>query len=323
MGIHVTKGGMLTVVQDLGRFGYQSYGFIVSGAMDAFAMKIANITVGNPENEAVLEMNFVGPTLLFEENMVISLFGADMLPEKNGEAIAHGKPISVKKGDVLRFHAAVKGSRCYLAVKGGFDLPPVLNSKSTHLSAKIGGFHGRKLESGDRIPIRQPSRILPVSWVIGNSYRHYIGTEDHTIRFVKGRQYDWFTEEAISRFQNEKFQITPQSDRMGYRLEGPSLSLKKSKELITEGATFGSIQVPPNGQPIILMADRQPTGGYPKIGQVIQADLPKLSQMRPGDTIQFQQISLKEAQQILIQVHRELAYLKAAVKLKWRDVAYV
>lgn len=323
MAIHITRGGLLTSVQDLGRFGYQSYGFIVSGAMDAFAMKIANIAVGNHENEAVLEMNFVGPSLLFEEDMVISLFGADMQPKLNGETIPHGKPISVKKGDVLRFHAATKGSRCYLAVKGGFELPSVLNSRSTYLSAKIGGFQGRKLESGDRIPIRKPSQLPPVSWRIGNHYQHYIGTEDHTIRFVKGRQYDWFTEEAISKFRTESFQITPQSDRMGYRLQGSALRLKKNKELVTEGATFGSIQVPPNGQPIILMADRQPTGGYPKIGQVIQADLPKLSQMKPGDWIQFKEISLKEAQQLLMKAHRELTYLKAAVNLKWREIDYV
>lgn len=318
MAIKVIKSGLYTTIQDLGRTGWQGFGIPVGGAMDQTAARLVNILLGNNEKEAVLEMTFVGPTLQFEEEATIAIFGANMSPSLNETAISHSKPIRVSKGDILKFGAAKKNARCYLSIKGGFVISKTLHSKSTLTSAGIGGINGKALRSDDVLPFNHSPHSDRLNWGFSYKLENYLHNDD-TIRFTKGRQYDWFTDESKQQFIDLDFSITPDSNRMGYRLSGPSINVMEQKELITEGTAFGTIQIPPEGQPIILMADRQPTGGYPKIGEVIQCDLPRLSQMRPGDKLRFKEVSLLEAQQILLNHSRDFSELKAACTLKWRD----
>ncbi|WP_048600824.1 5-oxoprolinase subunit C family protein [Rubeoparvulum massiliense] len=323
-GIRITKSGLLTTIQDLGRLGYQSRGVNASGAMDTYAMKLANLLVGNNEQEAVLEMTLIGAHMVFEEERVVALTGANMSPTLNHQKVELGMPITVKVGDELRLKSASTGCRTYLAVQGGFALPDVLNSKSTSLKAKIGGFQGRPLEVGDVLLLQRSSHSTThLNWKLSPWLFHYMDEEMPIIRYIQGRQYHWFTEETHQLFNQASFTISPQSDRMGYRLEGPPLQLKVQQELLTEGTAFGTIQVPPNGQPIILMADRQPTGGYPKIGNVIQVDLPKLSQLPPGRKLRFQEVSIQEAQQLLRQQDKLLRCICRAIRLKKEEYGHV
>ncbi|MBP1913829.1 antagonist of KipI [Lederbergia galactosidilyticus] len=321
MSIKVMKPGMQTTIQDLGRYGGQSLGISVCGAMDQWAARIANILLNNYEDEAVLEMTFQGPTLAIEEDLILAIFGADMNASWNEKKLPQGKPIFAKKGDVLSFGYARDGVRAYLAVKNGFFLEKVLDSYSTDVKAKIGGLNGRPIKEGDILPAKGMLPPLPPNqsfpYYIDNNY---LDKNDSPIRFIRGRQYHWFSKESLQTFESSSFTIEPDSDRMGYRLSGPTLERKESKELMTEGTTFGSIQIPPNGQPIILMADRQPTGGYPKIGEVIRSDLPRLSQMRPGSKLSFQEISLQAAYQKTRKQLGDLEVIKKACHLKWNEI---
>ncbi|MBS4219753.1 biotin-dependent carboxyltransferase family protein [Bacillus sp. FJAT-49711] len=315
MTITLIKSGAFTTIQDLGRNGWQAYGMPVGGAMDRMAARFANILLGNDENEAVLEMTLVGPTIQFNENTIISIFGANMAPKIFGKMIEIRKPISIKKGDIITFGAAQSGVRTYLAVKGGFSLPKILGSKSTNVRANIGG----PLQTGDVIQLNHSYSTNHFSWGLSFKLENYIHDRHVPIRYVKGPQYDLFTEETKQALLESAFAISLHSDRMGYRLTGPKLSTNQKVELTTEGTTFGSIQVPPSGEPIILMADGQPTGGYPKIGQIINVDLPRLSQIRPGEYIRFKEISLIEAQKQMLDQHKEFTAIKTACLIKWRD----
>ena len=318
MGLKIVEPGLLTTIQDNGRNGFQSYGFSVSGAMDALAMKLANVLVNNDENEAVLEMSFLGPTITFEKNVIIAITGANMSPKINQSSIPLGKPVFVNSGDTLQLRTAKKGVHSYLAVKGGFDIAKTLGSASTSMNAKIGGISGNKLEALDSIPINKESHYRSFNWMLSHEWLNYMNSTP-IIHFITGRQYNWFTESAKQTFISKSYQVTPKSNRMGYRLDGPGLALNKQMELLSEGTTFGTIQVPPNGKPIVLMADRQPTGGYPKFGQVIQTDLPKLSQLRPNQPFYFKQVSLDESVRWLFNHHYKLSKLRAFINLKWKE----
>lgn len=320
MGILILKPGVFTSIQDQGRIGGQAFGISVNGVMDKKSAQIANMLVGNNINEAVLEMTIIGPTLHFKEDMIIAIVGASMNPTLNGKKIKQGRPIQVNKGDTLSIGKAIQGVRTYLSVKGGFIIPKIFNSKSTNNIANFGGFFGRPLKAGDQIPIATPFKIGRLSW--GLYTRGHFPINSHIIHFIRGRQYDWFTSEAKQTWLHSQFTISKDSNRVGYRLLGPTLETNKKQELATEGTTFGSIQVPSNGHPIILMADRQPTGGYPKIGEVISVDLPKLSQLKPGDHVQFIEVSLKEAHKLLVQEHKEQVKLQIACQLMWKRKLY-
>nr|WP_249310481.1 biotin-dependent carboxyltransferase family protein [Bacillus sp. FJAT-49736] len=296
---------MLTTLQDSGRTGFQRFGFVVSGAMDSWAMQLANSCLGNNQNEAVLEMTLLGATFEFEADTEVCFCGANMNPTLNGKPVYNGTPISVKKGDILEFHNAEHGCRAYLAVKGGFISEDILHSKSTYIKAGI----GKKLEAGDRLLIREIPMTANKKWRLSPSLFTYINSE--TIRFTEGRQYGWLSPNA---FETRSYQVEVNSDRMGYRLNGDPVFLQEKRELITEGAAFGTIQIPPNGQPIILMVDRQPTGGYPKIGEVITADLPKIAQRKPGDFIRFQKVSIQEAQATLLERNKLLNMLQTIIR---------
>lgn len=323
MGVIVQKPGLLTTIQDLGRYGYQRHGIMVSGVMDTFSMKLANILVGNDEKEAVLEITLMGPTLHFLVDSIISISGANLSPTINGAPVSMYQPLIVKQGDTLEFGAVQYGSRSYIAFKGGIQVNKVLGSKSTCLSAKFGGFDGRALLKEDILPISNFSVISEkkLNWRLSPYFKQLLFSTD-SIRFIKGRQYHLFTGDSQKILQSASYSLTKDSNRMGYRFEGPELRLSIQQEIVTEGVAFGSVQVPANGQPIILMADRQTTGGYPKIAQIISVDLPRLAQLKTADSITFSEVTIQEAQQLALQQQNEIRVLIKIIKDKWKARGY-
>lgn len=324
--ITIHKPGLLSSIQDLGRYGFQKYGVIASGAMDPFAHRIANLLVGNPEYMPTIEMTLIGPTIQFHQNTLMAICGGNLCPTINDIPVPLWRAVYVKEGTILRFGSAQTGCRAYLAVAGGFSIPKIMNSTSTYLRAKIGGFFGRTLKAGDQILINHPSKL---SVTIMQQIDHTKGkdpftkmnssvssdlipnsTRNPTIRVMDGRHYSFFTKDSQEAFYSEPFNITSQSDRMGYRLQGPTLRLTNNHEMLSEAVAFGTIQVPANGQPIILLADRQTTGGYPKIGQMATVDFSLIAQAKPGEDVYFTNISHDEAQKLYLEKEVKMNLLK-------------
>lgn len=295
----VVRPGLLTTVQDLGRYGFRRFGMPVSGAMDSFALRVGNRLVGNPDGAAALELTVQGSELQFETEAVIAVTGADLSAKLNGEPVPLWTALRVARGATLRFGERRRGARAYLAVAGGIEVPLVLGSRATHLSSQTGGFAGRALAKGEQVvggppPPGAATRIgqaVPTSMLPPYS-------SAPTVRVILGPQEEWFADEAIATLGGGRYTVTPQSDRMGYRLIGPPLVHVRSTEMVSDATPPGALQVPPNRQPILLMADGQTTGGYPKIAVVISADLPLAAQLLPGDTISFAIIKVGEAQAI-------------------------
>lgn len=306
--IDVINGGILTLIQDSGRYGYQELGIPTSGVMDDYNYRLANILVGNKLDEAVLEMTYFGPTLKFNEDLTLAITGSDMNPKINGQPAPMFETIKVKAGDTLQFGIANEGVRGYLAFGGSIDVPLVNGSKSTHIKTKMGGIDGRALKPKDTLNIigskdktmrRIPENYLP-------KFNHC-----NLLRVVLGPQDDYFTEKGIhDLFRSGGYQVTKDFDRMGIRLKGTSIEHKETADIISDGTTFGSIQVPANGQPIILVADRQTTGGYTKIGNVITPDLHKLAQMSFLDKILFQKVTIDEAQKATLDYRNKFETIK-------------
>ncbi|MGG4268379.1 biotin-dependent carboxyltransferase family protein [Peribacillus simplex] len=323
MGLSVIKPGLLTSIQDLGRKGFQQHGVIVSGAMDAYSLRIANMLVGNKEGEAALEITLIGPTLKIEKNCLIAITGGNLSPTIDSQTVPMWKPVYVKKGTILRFSGCKSGCRSYLSVAGGYAISEVMNSKSTYLRGEIGGYKGRALKVNDVVDFNVTSTIpnnrefkeafTTSKWFVND--KEFMPSRMPVIRFIDGSQYDYFTDSSKVRFTENLFKVSNQSDRMGYRISGPLLELNEKRELLSEAVTNGSIQVPPDGNPIILLADSQTTGGYPKIAQVITADLPMIAQIKPGESIQFSRVTLKEAEQLFLQKEQQLKELKASISL--------
>lgn len=314
--MEISKPGLLTTVQDLGRFGSQQYGVIVSGAMDAMSYRLANMLL-KQSHTAVLEFTLMGPTILFTQPTVIALTGADFQPLLNGVTCPMWRPVAIQAGDQLKLATARKGARGYLAVQGGLQIPDVLQSKSTYLRGGLGGYEGRALQKGDVLAyqsLKTPSTTC--KWFV--DYKDVVCFEGQVkIRVMQGTEWEMFTHNSIEQFTATTYTITKDADRMGYCLVSETILIRQEQvELLSEAVTFGTIQVPPNGQPIILMADRQTTGGYPKIAQVATIDLPKLAQLQPGQIIQFEWISVKQAQQLLIAREIFLKKLQAFIALK-------
>ncbi|MED4906586.1 biotin-dependent carboxyltransferase family protein [Parageobacillus thermoglucosidasius] len=321
--IQVIHSGFFTTVQGKGRFGYQKAGVSVGGAMDSFASRLANLLVGNDADEATLEITMNGPTLRFDTDALIAICGGSFRCTLNSEPVSMWKPLFVRKGDVLSIGACQSGYRAYVAFAGGLNVPPVMNSRSTYVQAGIGGFHGRALRSGDVLPLRAPVITIqekPVRWGIAFSERNYINGKKKIVRVAEGPEYGMFTAQSQERFFASVYEVTTQSDRMGYRLQGQALERATNHEMISEAVTFGTIQVPASGQPIVLMADCQTTGGYPRIAQVISADLPILAQARPGDYIQFQKVSWQEAQRLYVEREQQMKKWKMIIQQKWREM---
>ncbi len=294
--LSVLDGGMLTSLQDRGRTGYQQYGVAVAGCMDFQAMEIANLLVGNRADEAVLEMTVNGGSYRAQGgDLVIAVFGADMPIMANGRSISGGRAFLLKDGQELSIGNAKAGLRAYMAVRGGFKAPEVMGSKSTYLQGKIGGFEGRKIQKGDILEVAgkaDPEVLysLPEDYI--DKYYEGLRANSHEveIRVIGGPQEEAFTEEGLQVFYSSTYKITNNSNRMGYRLEGRKIDHKKGADIISDGIMFGSIQVPGDGLPLIMMADHQTTGGYTKIAGVITPDLIKLAQLGPGAKIKFKKI---------------------------------
>lgn len=295
MSLTVLAPGLITTVQDLGRYGYQQYGVPVSGAADPRSARLANLLVGNDENEAVLECTVLGPRLRFDGPAVIALTGGDLGARLDGRPLQRYRALAVKAGQELSFSGLRSGCRAYLAFAGGPDVPSVMGSRSTCMKAGLGGFKGRKLEKGDVLAFREEKETLPgmESRVLGEDFSPQ---KQYELHVVPGPQDDLFTEEGLRTFLGESYTVTAQSDRMGCRLEGPVIAHRGSADIISDGISFGAVQVPGDGKPIIMLADRQTTGGYTKIATVITADFRFLGQLKGGDTVRFKAVGIEQAQ---------------------------
>lgn len=305
MSITVIKPGLQSSFQDLGRQGYQHLGVSVSGAMDSRAHRLANLLAGNTDDHATLEITLTGPTLRFDAATCIAISGAALSPTINGQTVPNNRPLVVKAGDVLAFGARKTGLRSYLAVYGGFDIARVMGSRSTFLRGNFGGMGGRALKKDDQIGLLQTlgefdlDALTDDVWMIKVYLPALLGfMVRHDIRVIAGPHADLFTDTSLEQFFTSGYQVDAQSERMGYRLNGPTLKLKDTDQIVSEVTSFGTIQVPPDGKPIILMADRQTTGGYVKIAHVATVDLPLIAQTMPGETLHFHDITLAQAQQL-------------------------
>lgn len=290
------SGGMLTSIQDFGRYGYQKFGMPVSGAMDTYSMQLANWLVGNERNEACFEITYLGPEIEFLSNTIIAISGAKMHAKINRQSIRTNSTVAVAKGDVLEMGAVKRGMRAYLAISGGINVPVVMGSKSTYLRGKIGGFKGRKIENRDVVEFGDKQQI---KYHEVPSALRFIYPQVQTIRVLPGTERDRFTDEGYQTFLNSEYTVSNQNDRMGYRLSGSTLAHKDGADIISSGIVNGSIQVPGHGEPIIMMADHQTVGGYTKIANVITVDLPILAQLKANDKIRFLEVTLEEAQDLL------------------------
>ena len=301
--LHVLKPGLLTTVQDLGRYGHQASGVPVAGPMDTFSHRLANQLAGNSIDAATLEVTLIGPDLIVEADTTMAIAGGQFEVTCDDRPLASGTSFSVIRGQRVKFGRLVEGARAYLAVAGGIQTPPVLGSRATHLVSHMGGFNGRALRAGDRVPIVNAAPTRPQRKSAGLT----LPTKGRALlRVMAGPQDGWFQADALRAIASVSFRISPQSNRMGYRLQGPPLVRAREDELISEPVGIGAIQVPAAGEPILLMADRQTAGGYPKIGYVISADLPIAGQLAPGDFIEFHVCTHQEAVAALISRERQL-----------------
>lgn len=307
MSLTVLKPGLLSTFQDTGRAGSQHLGVPVCGAMDVRAHRLANLLAGNDTDHATLEITLAGPTLRFNAPACFAIGGADLHATLNGTPAPCYRPLVARASDVLTFGSAADdaGVRAYLAVHGGYALTPVMNSTSTYVRGRFGGLHGRALVKGDTVGLHAPlagnpadlTRLAEALWQVRVYLPAALASRlRDALRVLPGVHWDEF--DAASRHQllHAEFRVSAQSDRMGYRLEGPPLAMTAPREILSEAASYGTVQVPTGGEAIVLMADRQTTGGYPKIAQVVTVDLPALAQRRPGQALRFTLAGLDDAQ---------------------------
>jgi biotin-dependent carboxylase-like uncharacterized protein len=315
MSILVLNKGWLTTVQDLGRPGYAQYGINRSGAMDPLALQVGNYLVDNEGPEAALEICFPASGFLFLEPTLMVLAGADFGGSIDGKRIQTYQPVLVAAGAELHFQHKHWGQYAYLCVQGGFDLKPWLNSQSTNLKAAQGGWQGRGLQKGAILPLKTTTASIEKETTTASYYANLAPFYDSkAIRFIPGQHFESLTQAGQAQLSTQNWKITPASDRMGYRMEGEGLQMIQEESLLSAGLSRGSIQLPPNGQPIVLMAEHQTTGGYPILGQVIQADWPKLAQKGAGQNVQFQPTTLADAAHALQRQLMGMNRLKMASK---------
>ncbi len=326
MSLKIIKAGILDTVQDLGRFGYQHLGINCNGVMDLFSAQLANALLGKNLDAPVLEIHFPASTILFEKETIICITGADFSPVINGKYVPINHPIIVNKNSQLQFKAVNQGVRCYLSILDNLKIEKWLNSYSTNLKACAGGWQGRALQKEDRLPYEE-----------GKSYAHYLQDNDHfilpwkavkpgeitsnEIEFIIGNEWSWLTKEAQNIFGEEVFQISNVADRMGYRLTGKELEVKEKAQLISSAVSFGTVQLLPNGQLIVLMADHQTTGGYPRIAHIITAHLPVLAQMQYNNVLRFKLTTPQAAEEKLVEQQKYLLNLQTASKLKLENLS--
>jgi len=323
MSLKIIKAGILDSIQDPGRYGFGELGINPAGAMDRFAAKLVNILVGNDINEAVIEMHFPSSVILFEKEAMIAMGGADFSATINDKEISQWQPLIVSKNSILQFHKWKRGARCYLAVREKLDIPKWLNSWSTNLKAACGGYHGRALQKDDVIQFSEENdykTILQNKNHVSFPWRPDINWSASAARIaiIAGNEWDWLNEESQRQFLLQSFVISSSTDRMGYRLDG-KLTANTNEELVSSAVSFGTIQLLPNGELIILMADHQTTGGYPRVAHVITAHLSVLAQMRAGEKINFRMTDLKEAEELLVQQQEYLLQLEKACKFRLQE----
>lgn len=293
----VVQPGLLTTVQDKGRYGYQRYGVSVSGAMDGYALLVANLLVGNDEGDACLEITVLGPRLSVLDDTVVAVTGADLSAALNDGALPMWKTVRVCSGDTISFGHPKRGCRGYLAVAGGIDVPVVMASRSTYIRSRLGGLDGRPLLSGDRLRRGKTRAEVSLKRLPPQYIPEY--QAENELRVVLGPQDDYFTEKGIHTFLHSEYVISAQADRMGYRLEGPPVEHKAGADIVSDGIPPGAVQVPGDGLPVVLLADRQTTGGYVKIATVSTVDLPKLAQAEVGARVRFLRVGEDEAHRLL------------------------
>lgn len=312
--IKVINPGIFTTVQDLGRRFFRAFGVPKAGAMDEFSSRVANMLVGNDENAPLLELTIVGGSYLFEEDTLIALTGADMSATCAGRALANWQSHFIRAGQQLDFSFATKCCRAYLAVAGGICVEKVMDSCSTHTRAKLGGFDGRALKAGDvlQVGVTDKSKLREIP--LPEDFRFSL-PEVPVIRVLPGPQADSFTPDTFDVMQSDNYTIALDSDRMGYRLSGNILSHNSTgADIVSDALIEGAVQVPGDGQPIIMLSDCQTTGGYTKLCFVISSDLPILGQCRPGDQIRFKLISEEEALDILQEYQKKLDKIRMFLK---------
>ena len=299
----IIRPGLLTTVQDLGRWGHQHHGVPVAGPMDAFSHRLANRLVGNDEQAAALEITLVGPELQTSGELVCAVTGAVFELHAGDRPVACGQAFHLAAGASLRFGRRLAGARATLAFRGGIDVPPILGSRATSLVSGVGPFDGRALIARDVLPIGHAAARIAAQ-VAGQPLRLPEGGA--RLRTIPGPHHSRFTADAVASFLADTFTVTPQSNRMGFRLAGPALSHAVEEDILSDATPLGSVQVPRSGQPILLMADRQTTGGYPKIATVIAADMPLAGQLAPGDWVRFATCTRGDALEALQRLERRL-----------------
>jgi antagonist of KipI len=323
--IHVLKPGLLTTVQDLGRPGYQQYGVVVGGALDGFAARVANLVAGNDDNAAVLEMAQTGPELRFDRETVVAWGGADFDAKIGDEPLPSDRAVRVAAGEVIRFGFARSGLRAWLAVAGGLDVPLVMGSRSTYRRAGIGGHQGRPLKAGDELAAGASSawtgqilttlrngRKRATAWTVrpGTMGRP---APAGVVRALRGPECDWFTPEAQKAFFAAEWTATQEADRMGVRLAGPMLARRQEGDMVSSAVNAGVVQVPAAGQPIVLLPSRQSVGGYPRLAAVAAVDLRCFTQLRPGDRVRFEEITLATAHALYLARERDLSRVRTGL----------
>ena len=330
MSLIVERAGFFSSVQDLGRVGFREFGVSTSGALDSFALRVANLLVGNEDGAAGFEITFGGLQLCFQDERIVAWCGGQFDVQIGSSPLLAGRVARLQAGDELKFGRAQIGCRCWLAVSGGLDVAPILGSRSTDLRANFGGLDGRAVRDGDILPLGpQPGssgfakatadKPLPATERISSWTAPYDwvspAKRNPILRFIRGSDWAGFNDLTIQRFTNSEFTVSPDSDRMGVRLDGPELKLDDDVSLISEAVAPGTIQIPPNGKPILLLGDCQTIGGYPKIAHVITFDLGVAAQVRAGDAIRFSEISLADAHQLAVERERELDRFRIGLSL--------
>jgi antagonist of KipI len=317
----VQRAGFLTSVQDLGRTGFRQFGVSTGGALDSFALRVANLLVGNDEDAAGLEITLGSLQLRFEDERIVAWCGGEFEVQIGSRVLAAGHVAHLQAGDELKFGRAQIGCRCWLAISGGIDVPVILGSRATDLRAGFGGLEGRKLRDGDQLPLGE---FRPSQTAATGGISSWTGPHDWVspakrypvLRFVRGSDWFRFNDVTIQRITNQEFAVSADSDRMGVRLDGPELKREKETDLISEAVASGTIQVPPSGKPILLLGDCQTIGGYPKIGYVITVDLGIAAQLRADDGVRFTEASLQDAHRLLLERERDLERFRIGLSLQ-------
>ena len=317
MELTIKKAGLLTTVQDLGRWGCQSSGVPVAGAMDLHALRLGNIMVGCEIGAAALEVTLAGPEIAVAGEGLAVFVGAELGFAVNGKEVGSWQAVALKDGDLISFRGTKCGCRGYLCFAGGIDVPLVMGSRSTYTRAKIGGYQGRALKSGDVLKTGEPNLLWRrnAGFVLPQELRPDYQS-DRPLKIIQGLQQDAFTEAGLATLFGSEYTVTNESDRMGCRFEGPQVEHAKSADIVSDAIPLGAVQIPGHGLPIVMLADRQTTGGYTKVGVLTQAAIEALAQKAPGSKVRFERISMKEAVAEL-KAARELEAAAAQRRCSW------